>query len=98
MGCTPGQEPCHPNSKEAHEVTLTRGFWLGRTELTQAQYADLAGFNPSFNDNCETCPVENVSWYDAVSLANALSVAVGLPACYPCPDGVCEAPADPYDC
>jgi formylglycine-generating enzyme required for sulfatase activity len=30
MGCSPGDTECFDNEKPAHEVTLTKGFWLGR--------------------------------------------------------------------
>lgn len=45
-----------------HEVTLTRGFWLGKYEVTQAQWKAVMGTAPSgFEGNPER-PVEQVSW------------------------------------
>ncbi len=69
---------------EAHRrVTLTRGFCLQSTEVTQGQWATLMGSNPSHFDSCGAdCPVEQVSWEDAAGYANALSVSEGLAACY----------------
>lgn len=47
------------------EVTLTDGFWMGRTEVTQAQYEVVAGANPSrFTEVGPDAPVERVSWVD----------------------------------
>jgi formylglycine-generating enzyme required for sulfatase activity len=36
MGCSPGDDECQPEEKPAHQVTLTRGFWIGQTLVTQA--------------------------------------------------------------
>ena len=68
-----------------HKVTLTRPFWLGRTELTQTEWAKWNGSAdaaPSDHAACPDCPVEQVSWYDAAMYANALSEAEGLDPCY----------------
>jgi formylglycine-generating enzyme required for sulfatase activity len=66
-----------------HEVTLTRDFWLQTTEVTQGDYQALMGSNPSGFTACgASCPVEQVSWYDAIAYANARSRAEGLPECY----------------
>ncbi len=34
MGCSEGDSDCEDNEKPAHEVTLSKGFWLGQTEVT----------------------------------------------------------------
>ena len=55
-----------------HEVTLTQGFYLGKYEVTQAQYKKVMGKNPSrFKGN--KLPVEVVSWNDAVTFCEALT-------------------------
>jgi formylglycine-generating enzyme required for sulfatase activity len=69
------------------EVTLTRGFWLGKTEVTQGQYEKIAGKNPSaFKEVGEHAPVERVSWLDAMAFCKKLSdqerAAGRLPAGY----------------
>jgi hypothetical protein len=38
MGCSPGDNECSDNEKPPHTVRITRGFWLGETEVTQAAY------------------------------------------------------------
>jgi len=46
-----------------HQVTITNDFYLGKHEITQAQWQAVMGSNPSYyygNNN----PVDNVSWYD----------------------------------
>jgi len=47
-------------------VTIARGFWMGRYEVTQGQYEAVMGTNPSKFKICgKDCPVETVSWNDA---------------------------------
>jgi len=48
-----------------HEVTLTRGFYLGKYEVTQAQYQAVMGSNPSRSTKAPDCPVDNVGEADA---------------------------------
>lgn len=84
-----------------HTVTLTRAFLLQATEVTQGDYEALMGSNPSMFDDCgASCPVEMVSWFDAIDYANALSSAEGLPRCYEWYDWTgAEILADTvYDC
>ncbi len=55
-------------------VTLTRGFWLGRTEVTQAQYEAVTGLNPStFKTAGRDAPVDRVSWIDAMAFCRKLN-------------------------
>ena len=55
-------------------VTLTRGFWLGKTEVTQGQYEALMGSNPSkFTNAGRNAPVEQVSWDDAMEFCRKLT-------------------------
>ena len=57
---------------EAHEVTLTKPFKMGVHEVTQAQYEQVMGVNPSHFKGAEN-PVEEVSWGDAVEFCRRLS-------------------------
>ncbi|MEC8024470.1 MAG: formylglycine-generating enzyme family protein [Myxococcota bacterium] len=82
MGCTAGQSSCQPDESPAHEVTLTRTFWLSETEVTQSEYQALMGSNPSHFSGCADCPVERVNWFEALAYANALSVSEGLAPCF----------------
>jgi formylglycine-generating enzyme required for sulfatase activity len=55
-------------------VTLTRGFWLGKTEVTQGQYEAVTGVNPStFTAAGKNAPVERVSWVDAMAFCRKLN-------------------------
>ena len=38
MGCSPGDTECADDEKPPHQVTITKGFWLGQTEVTVGAY------------------------------------------------------------
>ncbi|MBF0199171.1 MAG: SUMF1/EgtB/PvdO family nonheme iron enzyme, partial [Planctomycetes bacterium] len=58
--------------KPAHDVHISRPFWIGRTEVTQAQWEYLMLSNPSFFVHHQK-PVERVSWEDAVYFTKQLT-------------------------
>jgi len=60
-----------------HEVTLTRGFYLGKYEVTQAQYEAVMGSNPSRSTKGPDCPVDNVSEADALEFCAKLAEKTG---------------------
>lgn len=64
-------------------VSISENLWFGTTEVTQREWSAAMGANPSRFPSCGgACPVERVSWYDAVAYANARSQLEGLTACY----------------
>jgi formylglycine-generating enzyme required for sulfatase activity len=77
MGCGAGIEGCGDSEKPVHKVCLN-GFWIGRHEVTQQQWRRLMGENPSSFKRCgPQCPVEEVSWNEAVEFAKKLSAKTG---------------------
>ena len=52
------------DEKPQHRVRLSNGYWLGKYEVTQAQWRAVMGDSPSHFKDCDTCPVEKVSWDD----------------------------------
>lgn len=57
-----------------HEVTISQPFYIGKYEVTQAQWQSVMGSNPSSFDECGgNCPVENVSWDDAQGFISRLN-------------------------
>jgi len=66
-------------------ITALRGFRMAIHEVAQALYHGITGWNPSSfsgNDNAAQCPVEMVTWYDAVEFCNKLSMAEGRSSAY----------------
>lgn len=53
-----------PQESPQHRVRITKPFYLGRTEVTQAQWQSVMGDQPSRYKNGLSCPVEKVSWND----------------------------------
>jgi formylglycine-generating enzyme required for sulfatase activity len=52
-------------SQPVHQVTISYCFWMGATEVTQAQYAAVMGSNPSLFLGDINRPVEQVNWSSA---------------------------------
>ncbi|MCC6862683.1 MAG: SUMF1/EgtB/PvdO family nonheme iron enzyme [Bryobacterales bacterium] len=71
MGCSPGDSECGGDEKPARKVKITRGFWLGQTEVTQAAYERVTGANPSDVGGAQH-PVESVSWTQARNYCEAV--------------------------
>jgi formylglycine-generating enzyme required for sulfatase activity len=85
---SPASESCRESGKfkeTLHTVTLTRAFDIPTTEVSQGQFEDRLGYNPSHFAECGTdCPVDGVSWSEAAAYCNALSREDGLTECYQC--------------
>ena len=76
---SPESEEGRKENETQHEVTISKDYYLGVTEVTQAQYEKVIGKNPSYyqgaivgNENADL-PVEQVSWDDAVEFCKKLS-------------------------
>lgn len=70
---SPSDELGREAQEVAHAVAISRTFWLGRTEVTQAEWATVMGSNPShFADRGGTHPVERVTWHDVQAFLRRL--------------------------
>jgi formylglycine-generating enzyme required for sulfatase activity len=84
MGCSASNEGgCFSDENPVHAVTLTNAFYLGRYEVTQAQWTAVMGSNPSSFQSSSTQvpaaqvplrPVEQVSW----NMIQGFNTATGL--------------------
>ena len=65
------------SERPVHKVTIRQGFYLGKYEVTQAQWEAVMGSNPSRFSGCGDCPVESVSWHDAQAFIRKLNATEG---------------------
>ena len=75
-----GSTSRHAESREQPltRVRITRGFWMGKYEVTQAQWEAVMGSNPSGFKNCGgDCPVERVTRYDVQEFIRKLNERSG---------------------
>ena len=74
------------DNKPVHEVTITKPFYMGKYEVTQAEYEVYCSYgssspSSSYGDG-DNYPTYYVSWYDALVYCNKRSMAEGLTPCY----------------
>ncbi len=75
---SPSNEPKRDKDEHQHRVTLTRGYYLQTTEVTQGQWRRVMGSNPSSFKRCgDDCPVEQVSWTVAQTFIQKLNQMEG---------------------
>lgn len=77
---SPEEEAWRSEDEVLHMVTVS-DFYMSAYELTQAEYQEITGENPS-SFSGEDLPVENISWLDAVSYCNTRSEREGLTPAY----------------
>lgn len=81
-----GSEKGYDNTKPVHEVTITKSFYMGKYEVTQAEYEKYCSYGEkkpsSDNGDGDNYPAYYVSWYDALVYCNKRSMAEGLTPCY----------------
>jgi len=75
MGSPEGEAGRDQDESPQHQVKVPR-FFMGKYEITQAQYQAIMGNNPSHFKG-EKRPVENVSWDEAVQFCQKLSQKTG---------------------
>jgi len=76
MGRYPGEQDSDPNEVPEHQVTLSQGFWMGKYEVTQAQWEAVMGSSPAYFSGANR-PVEWVSWSEVQSFITALNGLTG---------------------
>ena len=69
---SPKDELGRYSNETQRQVTLTRGYWLGMFEVTQAQYEAVMGTNPSHIKG-SNLPVSRVDWNDAMKFCEKLT-------------------------
>ena len=80
---SPESEQGRDDDETRHKVVISKPFLIGKYEVTQKQWQQAMESNPSIDKECgDGCPVEKVTWYDAVKFCNALSKIEGLTPAY----------------
>jgi len=72
MGSSGAKERQNENERPEHTVRISRSFFIGQYEVTQRQYQQVMGENPSAFPDPDR-PVENVNWHDAMEFCRRLS-------------------------
>lgn len=77
-------------------VTVTIGkFLMSPTELTQREFEEVMGYNPSFHKGSDL-PVETVDWWEAIRYCNLRSLRENLEPCYNLETGFCDVSKKGY--
>ena len=81
-----GSEEGYSSNKPVHQVTITKSFYMGKYEVTQAEYEKYCWYGSSspssdYGDG-GNYPAYYVSWYDTLVYCNKRSIAEGLTPCY----------------
>ena len=72
-----GSDDSDSDERPVHEVEISRGFWLGKYEVTQGEWEAVMGSNPSRYQGDSRRPVERVSWNNVQEFIAKLNVASG---------------------
>jgi formylglycine-generating enzyme required for sulfatase activity len=88
---SPTNEVGRSDNETQHRVTITKGFWMGKYEVTQKQYTAVMGTNPSQFDLGGSYPVDNVSWEDAVAFCTKVKERTEAEWEYACRAGTTTA-------
>jgi formylglycine-generating enzyme required for sulfatase activity len=76
-------EQVRDDDEMRRSISLKEGFWIKETEVTQGEWIQVTGNNPSYFKGCGlNCPVERINWYEAVNFLNNLSRQENLSECY----------------
>ena len=77
MGASDDDLGAWAGEKPAHQVTITKGYCIGETEVTQALWLAVMGSNPSEFQGDLNRPVEQVSWNDCQQFITKLNQLTG---------------------
>jgi formylglycine-generating enzyme required for sulfatase activity len=72
-GCLPGDRECYGLERHREKITIAHGFWIGRTEVTQAAYTRVMSAAPSRYKGADL-PVDSVGWNDATTFCSRIGM------------------------
>jgi formylglycine-generating enzyme required for sulfatase activity len=82
MGCSPEDGQCDDVERPSHSVRISRAFWIGQTEVTQAAYKKVVGSNLENHFQGDQLPVDSASWDDAQVYCEAIGMRLPTEAEY----------------
>ena len=71
---SPTSEAERDSGETQHTVTFTYPFYIGKYEVTQSEYIEIMGSNPSYHTGNLNKPVENMSWANATNYCYLLTL------------------------
>ena len=75
---SPKEEKQRADNEIQHKVTLTKGFYMGVYTVTQEQWKEIMGKNPSTFKGEENLPIESISWNDCQEFIKKLREKVAV--------------------
>jgi len=99
MGSPESDPDADFDEKPQRTVIISKAFYMGKYEVTQAQYQKIMGKYPPNTATYTNLPVSQITWSEAVEFCNRLSINQGLMPCYkkdPRGDVTCNWSANGY--
>ena len=73
MGCSKADTDCESDEKPVHRVTISKGFWIGETLVTQTAFLNIMKTNPSYFKG-PNLPVDQVTWDQSSGYCTAIGM------------------------
>jgi formylglycine-generating enzyme required for sulfatase activity len=95
-GCLPGDTECYGLERHREKIIVARGFWIGRTEVTQAAYTRVMNADSSYYKGADL-PADRVGWTDATTYCNRIGMRLPTESEweYAAYGGAAELPKEP---